>query len=653
MFGGNPEQWYTLLDNSKNAAGQIVVSSQQIRKLRVKDQKLGESQQQQQQMSGNEGSHEGKLVDAETPKVDDDKQLFRNPTLKRIIHYVEKPVNYVLSACSFSLLLLATILLIWQLVGKVKSYLDNPVLVTSSFTYPDSLPLPNIYFCNTKYLSSSYVSKYYPEMSILLKHAANKQEFSGDIDTELNMSTFYMDSTKEAERFFLQCHLPYNECNISNIAKIFSDVGICYVLNDKVLPSNISHAGTTSSLSFLLNVQSYDSLPGLDKTSDVVIALLDKARPPVVGQLGFHLSPGFHTSIALSYHKTKRLSKLEKGKCDWDIKLKLHNSYSFEACLLEQIFENIGQECGCYPNFMPTGTMNDSKKYCNAQTEIFCAQGKLADYGMLNASKCPETCEIVEYVPSLSFGRISTKYVRNVIDLDRLNSKITELTARDATTKISPSNLINKWLYEGKMLLDCIKTTPSLPASISTSLDDNLNGSEVLNFSATDRMLDSAKYVDQSRNIYNKVWNIIEKMIFNGKTLNQSCIETLNGFKNSFQQLRHKRSNMSIVTVDESLTYSQIGLAGDIAGTIGIIIGFIGTTGLALFQTLKTITGRVKVALKKKLVHDGSSDNVGSAETSKNVVLVVHEYETEKVADKQQRSTFDALRRRLKRKSSI
>lgn len=70
-------------------------------------------------------------------------------------------------------------------------------------------------------------------------------------------------------------------------------------------------------------------------------------------------------------------------------------------------------------------------------------------------------------------------------------------------------------------------------------------------------------------------------------------------------------------------------VAGDVAGTIGIILGFIGTTGLTLFTTLKAMTKKVSEQVKKRMKpknNDGSRPVEEPAKPAETVVVVVEEF---------------------------
>lgn len=152
------DQWYKLLDAGRNATSNFVTSVQKIEEYEKKTHP--KKDEKDNPVDGATGV---------TPK-----ETTRKAKMRRIIHYVEKPVDYCLryvkcklyqfakknlqydrnlstfSTLSFIVLIIATALLLWQLYGKIKSYINNPVQVSTEYSYPSSVSFPGIVLCNTK-----------------------------------------------------------------------------------------------------------------------------------------------------------------------------------------------------------------------------------------------------------------------------------------------------------------------------------------------------------------------------------------------------------------------------------------------------------------------------------------------------------------------
>lgn len=133
----------------------------------------------------------------------------------------------ICSTTGFVTLLIATALLLWQLVGKIQGYVANPIQVNTDYSYPSSMDFPGVMLCNSKPLRSNTVhfcntttllycifcriSVVGPTsmMKVINRYNFQNSSIPGYEEAlteanKLNVTEFYLNSVQQKEDFMLQ-----------------------------------------------------------------------------------------------------------------------------------------------------------------------------------------------------------------------------------------------------------------------------------------------------------------------------------------------------------------------------------------------------------------------------------------------------------------
>ncbi|TRY74967.1 hypothetical protein TCAL_04960, partial [Tigriopus californicus] len=172
--------------------------------------------------------------------------------------------------------------------------------------------------------------------------------------------------------------------------------------------------GKDNGYTMLLDIESFDYKFFNEGSEGLKVALVHHLDMPIMRQIGFHISPGTENQIAVtptlistSKHAVERFVPEQRDcYCEDEISLKYlprDHGYRYEMsnCLFEAAFENILEQCNCFPGFHTTGDESHSANYSTCiGDDLVCVNELMNRMGQFDhvvyqgkQVKCRSNCE--------------------------------------------------------------------------------------------------------------------------------------------------------------------------------------------------------------------------------------------------------------------
>ncbi|XP_033631828.1 acid-sensing ion channel 1-like [Asterias rubens] len=313
----------------------------------------------------------------------------------------------------------------FQIIDRVKSYLEYNASTSLSVDYVGDLRFPAVTICNfNRYRKTALANE-----SWQLKHALSAADYDYDsYDDRVNVSEpdsgynfsygaftrrtgFIMDNAS-----LLACSWRGKDgsCSAENFTHSFTSFGNCWTFNSgSEKQSEILsqfQSGSGNGLQLTIDIQEFEYTETIDGNVEAGLKVLvhDQLTPTLaVDSAGLAIAPGVHAFIAVRQIKHLNLGP-PWGDCSTDKQLEYYRGYTLEGCTVECRARAIKKMCKCrlvrHPGDAPE---------CSPEVVEDCATPTLMQLksGVIDQCDCPIPCNYTEYSTAISTARLPNKNV--------------------------------------------------------------------------------------------------------------------------------------------------------------------------------------------------------------------------------------------------
>ncbi|XP_072039851.1 acid-sensing ion channel 1C-like [Amphiura filiformis] len=244
---------------------------------------------------------------------------FGSNTTHHGIRYVTDPKNHVLRRLVWAVLILvADSYLGYNIVNSFLKYYEYDVNTVVGVTYVPDLHFPAVTICNYNQIRKSKATPL--ELSLINDIFGIEAQFGTPINWTIyedflgGNSTFtdeFVDSVgnlaHQLNETIYDCKWRAVEpCDARSFTTSLTDWGVCWTFNDPKNKSEIlkiNQPGKQNGLFLRMDVQQYEYVSGESEAAGFKVLLHPQGVRPVMKELGFSISPGFETSVTVSYTK--------------------------------------------------------------------------------------------------------------------------------------------------------------------------------------------------------------------------------------------------------------------------------------------------------------------------------------------------------------
>ncbi|XP_078662536.1 acid-sensing ion channel 2-like isoform X1 [Branchiostoma floridae x Branchiostoma belcheri] len=228
-----------------------------------------------------------------------------------------------------------------------------------------------------------------------------------------NFAVFVERVGHQKEDMIVNCEWRGSPCSAKNFTHTFTHLGNCYTFNGMTLSRKVlssSKPGEGNGLKVTINIENDEYMATNDVAGDAMdagikVMVHPQHEPPFVKELGFAVSPGFHTFVAIRKEVITTLPA-PYGNCQQRGGQKYYPDYSLSACRIECETEHVVHECGCRLVEMP----GEHVPVCTPE-RYQCAYEKLVQVsdGEQCAWQCRIPCHATSYEWTLSSSKLRPK----------------------------------------------------------------------------------------------------------------------------------------------------------------------------------------------------------------------------------------------------
>ncbi|XP_070537189.1 acid-sensing ion channel 1C-like [Ptychodera flava] len=233
------------------------------------------------------------------------------------------------------------------------------------------------------------------------------------------MTDFVVRTGHQAKHMILKCEYSGDECFYSNFSHVNTHHGNCYTFNkweEGRGPLISKRAGAGNGLKLILDIELEEYTPSNDLDGDSMdaglkILIHPTNEPPYVKELGFALTPGYHSFISMKKELITGLP-VPYGECLKDGNIQYHDHYSLSACRIECETLAVQTECGCrlveQPGDLPV---------CTASQTHHCAHQTLVDFvdGHLDVDcSCADPCTVEDYPHVITMAKLRPAFIEKM-----------------------------------------------------------------------------------------------------------------------------------------------------------------------------------------------------------------------------------------------
>ncbi|XP_066300402.1 acid-sensing ion channel 2-like isoform X4 [Branchiostoma lanceolatum] len=232
-----------------------------------------------------------------------------------------------------------------------------------------------------------------------------------------DFSVFVKRVGHQVDDMIVNCEWRGSPCTAKNFSHTFTHLGNCYTFNAMTLAGKVlssSKPGEGNGLKVTINIENDEYMATNDVAGDAMdagikVMVHPQHEPPFVKELGFAVSPGFHTFVAIRKEVITTLPA-PYGNCQERGSQKHYPEYSLSACRIECETEHVTQECGCRLVEMP----GDRVPVCTPE-RYQCAYEKLVRVTEGDLCACRSPCHNVKYNVKLSTLKLRPRSVAKVL----------------------------------------------------------------------------------------------------------------------------------------------------------------------------------------------------------------------------------------------
>ncbi|XP_070553623.1 acid-sensing ion channel 4-B-like [Ptychodera flava] len=354
-----------------------------------------------------------------------------------------------------------------SMVNAFMEFQKREVSTVIKINYVSDLDFPAVTICNYNQFRKSVVNESGEEFLKLAFPIYGPVNVSGiDWDGEFNESRNYnmteaaIHSAHQLEQMLIHCNWKGSEiCGPEDFTQSMTDFGVCYTFNDIVPPRKVQQSGTSSGLFLRLNVEQEEYTSNENTGAGFRVMAHPQGQSPLVKLLGFAISPGYETLVAMSHTKTESKPYPYPSNCS-SRPLKYYQKYTRPLCMMECITDEVVERCGCRKYTLP-GTARS----CGPEEWLTCVEPLLKNITATGQNcDCPTPCEQAVYDTKVSAAYWPSEYVMQQIQ--------EQYNITDAMTYVR-KNFLDVWFYFEELSFTEIQ---QVQAYTSASLQSDIGG---------------------------------------------------------------------------------------------------------------------------------------------------------------------------------
>uniref|UniRef100_A0A914X325 Uncharacterized protein n=1 Tax=Plectus sambesii TaxID=2011161 RepID=A0A914X325_9BILA len=361
-------------------------------------------------------------------------------------------------------------LTVYQVFSRISYYfIKNPLTTVRTYDTPTFLQFPTVLVCNKLQVKASAIARMNPQLlKVMAKmrgddySLVNNSKLSAELERfdHIDLLDIFRNAQQSVDDFILGCQYGKSASCTDYVRPVQTPHGLCFAISPNL---TVERPGPETTLSLLLNLETYDVIPGWVPEPGVIVSIYSHDAPMTVfyGE-GTHLSPGKIMTIPVN--DIRKLTRHQTA-CGT---MKLHyfpkSEYSRAACYWDVTYAAIEEHCGCTPLRSPalrnrynrteprmkTDTIiaNETKKdenICTLREEFDCVQVALekpADPETDKRKFCPEDCDDVSYSTIIFGNPLDSASIASHLPSDWEEEKEKKLSAFQVAYDTLPNSLI-------------------------------------------------------------------------------------------------------------------------------------------------------------------------------------------------------------------
>ncbi|XP_022785082.1 acid-sensing ion channel 2-like [Stylophora pistillata] len=398
------------------------------------------------------------------------------------LHYVFSRSTSARRFLWAGLLLLAMMWFSFQSFKLVEKYYSYKVTTKVSLRYEPMQNFPAVTICNSNMFKHSVVkAKAYEEIVPHLFVSISEKmglplSFNDSIDlnkyNDFNLTQFYIDAGHQITDTVFHCIWNGKPtCGHRNFTSVLTSMGLCHTFNsgrDGQRILQVKQAGSDRGLHLILNVKQREYYGITSYLAGLKVLIHDQQTLPLVSRLGFAVSPGTSTFVALKKLRILNLPKPYEGNChDKEIKsIPGFSKYTIPSCEAVCLTNFVIDKCGCRDALMPD--INNTKvcglreiKNCQAkQTKVLFLLSGNFHKGIENQCDCPVPCDSISFNSMLSYAAFpSNNFLASLAEELGVSNTTADLLKEEQ--EITSQNLLELRVYFQDLNYQVIEEIPA------------------------------------------------------------------------------------------------------------------------------------------------------------------------------------------------
>ncbi|XP_033632069.1 acid-sensing ion channel 3-like [Asterias rubens] len=399
------------------------------------------------------------------------REFGRNTTFHGLGYVTNNKYNYMRRLGWSAVVLTVSGVLISQIVTLILHFYTYPMTSTISINYVETMTFPAVTLCNFNQFKKSKFNQMDLDFMKKLYGPLGRDVDSNDFDSiSINESAFEDDddvitwllsASHTLEDMLIDCKWrSSHNCTAKNFTRRFTDHGVCFTFNEpanKAEPLSVRNAGSRDGLYMRLYAEHDEYTFGESTAAGFRVLLHPQGVLPLVQELGFSLSPGFESSVAVRQNKIKTLKEPFKSNCT-ESRLGHSEVYTVPTCRFECKVKFAVERCGCRDYRWP-----GNEPICDPEKQIRCIYPKEEEFQNTDVEcDCPDSCSLTTYESRISMGYWPADHISN-FHSTRENISVSNIR----------KNYLDVYIFFEELMYIQIEQTEAFSSS---SLQSNIGG---------------------------------------------------------------------------------------------------------------------------------------------------------------------------------
>ncbi|KAL5011457.1 hypothetical protein ScPMuIL_010008 [Solemya velum] len=331
-------------------------------------------------------------------------------------------------------IIIMLVVLVALTTTQISRFLQHHTVNKQYQTIADRLEFPTVTICSFNRVSDKSVED--PLTRSILRNIyvtgkANStllKDLDPKVTKSMNVTDIFIKGASKINETFLGCYWQNVQIKCTDYFRyVYLSDRICFAFNSKEYIRETGkrletvHTGGSDGLIVQMDARQGDYFIGDSGAAGFKVLVHEPFQEPMVSKLGFAVSPGKSTFVAVKKTKLSFLPKPVKAfgnmECIDKIvrKLKYFDTYSYDACVEECAGDLIISECGCKEVLFP-----GNARTCDPIELIGCVETTKDTFSKTHCD-CQMPCEVTHYNVQLSTALFPRVNFMRLIDEEKYN----------------------------------------------------------------------------------------------------------------------------------------------------------------------------------------------------------------------------------------